>query len=153
MLCEMFLFRRNCADLPKRNSANVSSPLTHSWSRSWNSWSETMPPTWMNESWRLSNRGCEGWATFSLLVAGVGSGEIVLHFLKNLGRKRDEPQSFAFSRPLVALHSDDWGRVGVRDREGFELLRSRGLRCLVKKAIPETRRQSDGGWLIRLMAR
>ena len=52
----------------------------------------------------------------------------MLHFLKNLGRKRDEPQSFAFSRPLVALHSDDWGRVGVRDREGFELLRSRGLR-------------------------
>ena len=52
----------------------------------------------------------------------------MLHFLKNLRRKPNRPQSFSFSKPLVALHSDDWGRVGVRDREGFELLRSRGLR-------------------------
>jgi hypothetical protein len=52
----------------------------------------------------------------------------VLHFLKNLRRKANEPQSFTFSKPLVALHSDDWGRVGVRDREGFNWLRSRGLR-------------------------
>jgi hypothetical protein len=37
-------------------------------------------------------------------------------------------QGFVFSRPLVLLHSDDWGRVGVRDREGYDLLRSRGLR-------------------------
>jgi len=28
----------------------------------------------------------------------------------------------------VILHSDDWGRVGVRDSEGFEWLRARGLR-------------------------
>jgi hypothetical protein len=28
----------------------------------------------------------------------------------------------------VILQSDDWGRVGVRDREGYELLRSRGFR-------------------------
>lgn len=52
----------------------------------------------------------------------------MLQFLKNLRRGQKEHQSFTFSRPLVALHSDDWGRVGVRDREGFEWLRSRGLR-------------------------
>jgi hypothetical protein len=27
---------------------------------------------------------------------------------------------FAFGRPLVVLQSDDWGRVGLRDREGWE---------------------------------
>jgi hypothetical protein len=32
-----------------------------------------------------------------------------------------------FSRPLVLLQSDDWGRIGVRDRQGFELLCSSGL--------------------------
>ena len=52
----------------------------------------------------------------------------MLRFLKNLRRKQERQPSFAFSRPLVALHSDDWGRVGVRDHEGFEMLRSRGLR-------------------------
>ena len=52
----------------------------------------------------------------------------MLGFLKNLRRKDAARPSFIFSRPLVALHSDDWGRVGVRDSEGFELLRSRGLR-------------------------
>ncbi len=52
----------------------------------------------------------------------------MLRFLKKLARRDEERPSFLFSRPLVALHSDDWGRVGVRDSEGFELLRSRGLR-------------------------
>lgn len=52
----------------------------------------------------------------------------MLNFLKNLGRRPKKGHSFAFSRPLVALHSDDWGKVGVRDHEGFELLRSLGLR-------------------------
>ena len=32
-----------------------------------------------------------------------------------------------FSRPLVLLQSDDWGRVGVRDREGYEQLRANGV--------------------------
>ena len=36
-------------------------------------------------------------------------------------------QIFHFSRPLVLLQSDDWGRVGVRDREGLEELRAAGL--------------------------
>jgi hypothetical protein len=52
--------------------------------------------------------------------------------LRNLFRagfsgSQPEP-GFVFSRPLVMLQSDDWGRVGVRDREGYDLLRSRGLR-------------------------
>lgn len=34
---------------------------------------------------------------------------------------------FAFDRPLLLLQSDDWGRVGVRDREGFEQLRAEGI--------------------------
>jgi hypothetical protein len=34
----------------------------------------------------------------------------------------------AFSRPLVLIQSDDWGRVGVRDREGHEQLRANGIR-------------------------
>jgi hypothetical protein len=37
-------------------------------------------------------------------------------------------RGFCFSRPLVVLHSDDWGRVGVRDREGYEQLRAGGIR-------------------------
>ncbi len=36
-------------------------------------------------------------------------------------------RGFKFNRPLVLLQSDDWGRVGVRDDEGWELLRSSGL--------------------------
>jgi len=34
---------------------------------------------------------------------------------------------FRFSRPLVLLQSDDWGRVGVRDAEGQEELRAAGI--------------------------
>jgi hypothetical protein len=49
-------------------------------------------------------------------------------FFRNLFRPREESQGFAFSRPLVVLQSDDWGRVGVRDQEGYQQLRSRGLR-------------------------
>lgn len=36
-------------------------------------------------------------------------------------------RGFTFNRPLVLLQSDDWGRVGVRDGEGWELLRLNGL--------------------------
>lgn len=32
-----------------------------------------------------------------------------------------------FDRPLVLFQSDDWGRVGVRDREGWEELRATGV--------------------------
>lgn len=34
---------------------------------------------------------------------------------------------FYFERPLLLLQSDDWGRVGVRDEEGLELLRAAGI--------------------------
>src|SRR6266404_3732372 len=45
-----------------------------------------------------------------------------------LGREPAAPaKRLSFSRPLVLLHSDDWGRVGVRDREGYELLRASGV--------------------------
>ena len=36
-------------------------------------------------------------------------------------------QGFHFDRPLVVLQSDDWGRVGLRDREGLEELRAAGV--------------------------
>ena len=32
-----------------------------------------------------------------------------------------------FDRPIVILQSDDWGRVGLRDRDGLEQLRAAGL--------------------------
>ena len=37
-------------------------------------------------------------------------------------------RGLSFSRPLVLIQSDDWGRVGVRDREGHEQLRASGIR-------------------------
>jgi hypothetical protein len=36
-------------------------------------------------------------------------------------------EGFHFDRPLVLLQSDDWGRVGLRDQEGLEQLRSAGI--------------------------
>jgi hypothetical protein len=36
-------------------------------------------------------------------------------------------EAFTFGRPLVVLQSDDWGRVGVRDRERYEELRDLGV--------------------------
>ncbi len=36
-------------------------------------------------------------------------------------------QGFQFDRPLVVLQSDDWGRVGLRDSEGLEELRTSGV--------------------------
>ena len=34
---------------------------------------------------------------------------------------------FHLDRPVVLLQSDDWGRVGLRDQEGLEMLQSAGL--------------------------
>ncbi len=49
-------------------------------------------------------------------------------FRSALRRRRSLPvEGFVFGRPLVVLQSDDWGRVGIRDREGWEELRSLGL--------------------------
>lgn len=36
-------------------------------------------------------------------------------------------QGFFFDRPLLLLQSDDWGRVGLRDREGLAQLQAAGL--------------------------
>ncbi len=41
--------------------------------------------------------------------------------------KSAEPPALRFDRPLVLFQSDDWGRAGVRDREGWEELRAAGL--------------------------
>jgi len=48
--------------------------------------------------------------------------------MRKLLRQPLKTPGFAFSRPLVLLHSDDWGRVGVCDRGGYDKLRSKGLR-------------------------
>ena len=54
----------------------------------------------------------------------------MLNFARQLlGRRKSNPsQSFHINRPLVLLQSDDWGRVGVRDKDGYELLRAAGVR-------------------------
>ncbi len=43
------------------------------------------------------------------------------------GRSLLPVEGFTFGRPLVVLQSDDWGRVGIRDQEGWEELRSQGI--------------------------
>jgi hypothetical protein len=43
------------------------------------------------------------------------------------GRSLLPVEGFAFGRPLVVLQSDDWGRVGIRDRDGWDELRSLGV--------------------------
>ena len=42
-------------------------------------------------------------------------------------RKTSATCLFSFDRPLLVLQSDDWGRVGVKDQEGYEQLRAQGL--------------------------
>lgn len=52
------------------------------------------------------------------------------HVLRNLWLRSKEflPQKgFYFDRPIVLFQSDDWGRVGVRDHEGFQQLRAAGI--------------------------
>jgi hypothetical protein len=43
------------------------------------------------------------------------------------GRSLFPIEGYTFDRPLVILQSDDWGRTGVRDKEGWEELRDLGL--------------------------
>jgi hypothetical protein len=52
----------------------------------------------------------------------------MLNFLQQLwqGSKR-RATPFRFDRPLLLIHSDDWGRVGTRDREGCEQLAHSGI--------------------------
>jgi hypothetical protein len=42
-------------------------------------------------------------------------------------KKSSTRPSIRFDRPIVLFQSDDWGRAGVRDREGWEELRAAGL--------------------------
>src|SRR5258707_13517114 len=54
----------------------------------------------------------------------------MLDYARRFWRGSKLPSSvrqFSFDRPLVLLQSDDWGRVGVRDREGYEQLRASGI--------------------------
>src|SRR6266849_3159574 len=41
--------------------------------------------------------------------------------------KQAMPAGLRFDRPLVLFQSDDWGRAGVRDSEGWEELLAAGL--------------------------
>ncbi len=52
----------------------------------------------------------------------------MLKFAYKLWSRTGNVRRFHVSRPLVLLQSDDWGRVGVRDEEGAELLRASGVR-------------------------
>src|SRR5258708_427315 len=36
-------------------------------------------------------------------------------------------ECFLFDRPIVMLQSDDWGRIGLRDRDGFDELQAAGM--------------------------
>jgi hypothetical protein len=47
--------------------------------------------------------------------------------LWNSTRRSVPSDGYCVNRPTVLLQSDDWGRVGVRDQEGYEALRSRGI--------------------------
>ncbi len=49
------------------------------------------------------------------------------HFWER-GQSEDRVATFSFNRPMVLLQSDDWGRVGVRDQEGYAQLRADGIR-------------------------
>jgi hypothetical protein len=54
----------------------------------------------------------------------------VLNYARKLwrrGRNLLPVKGFHFDRPIVLLQSDDWGRVGLRDQQGLDVLRSAGL--------------------------
>jgi hypothetical protein len=51
----------------------------------------------------------------------------MLRKLWQRGRDLLPIEGFHFDRPIVVLQSDDWGRAGLRDREGLEQLSAAGL--------------------------
>jgi hypothetical protein len=51
----------------------------------------------------------------------------LLRKLWRRGRDFFPVEGFHFDRPIVILQSDDWGRAGLRDREGMEQLAAAGL--------------------------
>ena len=66
----------------------------------------------------------------SINLKSGGMGNSVQNILRKAWR-RGRPllpiKGFAFERPLVVLQSDDWGRVGVRDRQVWDELRNLGV--------------------------
>ena len=46
---------------------------------------------------------------------------------RNPFRRPRDRTGFTFSQPLVVIQSDDWGRIGIRDHEGYEQLRAKGV--------------------------
>src|SRR5579864_7388892 len=55
------------------------------------------------------------------------SGMTFLRKAWQRGRDLLPLSGFHFDRPIVLLQSDDWGRVGLRDREGQQALQAAGL--------------------------
>src|SRR5437867_12784537 len=51
----------------------------------------------------------------------------MLNFINRFRRVDGSASTFSFSRPLVVLESDDWGRVGIRDHGGYEELQASGI--------------------------
>jgi hypothetical protein len=51
----------------------------------------------------------------------------VIRKLWQRGREFFPVEGFHFDRPIVMLQSDDWGRAGLRDREGLEQLAAAGI--------------------------
>ena len=63
----------------------------------------------------------------SRTIGDLNKATTVLSSLKRQIKKWQSPKALSFSRPVVLLQSDDWGRVGIRDQEGFEQLRMAGV--------------------------
>jgi hypothetical protein len=57
-----------------------------------------------------------------------GNSDLITRLANALRRaKKASHRGLRFDRPLVLLQSDDWGRVGVRDRDGWDELCAAGL--------------------------
>ncbi len=53
---------------------------------------------------------------------------MINRLFRHWSRAKDAAElGLRFDRPLVLFQSDDWGRVGVRDREGWDELQAKGL--------------------------
>ncbi|MFZ1917426.1 MAG: hypothetical protein WAU58_07630 [Terriglobales bacterium] len=53
---------------------------------------------------------------------------MINRLFRHWNRAKDPAElELRFDRPLVLFQSDDWGRVGVRDREGWDELQAKGL--------------------------
>jgi hypothetical protein len=51
----------------------------------------------------------------------------MIHKIRNRVRQWIPQTGFYFDRPLILLQSDDWGRIGLRDQQGLEQLRTAEL--------------------------